>query len=106
MKRRVSKTRRGLPAFWGYGSAEHRSTTEEVAAKEHRAAERQPNTASQIQPQRRDEPQRGKAATERRGAYGVRAACWRCGFWLSVRKREQARRTPYASRGRWRRKMF
>src|SRR5438093_10588741 len=45
------------------------------------------------------------ARAERRGAavsreaYGVRGACSRCRMCGAVRKREQAPRTPYASRG-------
>src|SRR6266568_6701084 len=34
-----------------------------------------------------------------REAYGVRGACSRCRMCGAVRKREQAPRTPYASRG-------
>src|SRR5439155_24216413 len=34
-----------------------------------------------------------------REAYGVRGACSRCRMCGTVRKREQAPRTPYASRG-------
>jgi len=39
------------------------------------------------------------AATEPREAFGVRPACWRCLKAGEVRKREQAPRTPNASRG-------
>ena len=41
----------------------------------------------------------GKAVTELREAFGVRPACWRCRKAGVVRKREQAPRTPNASRG-------
>src|SRR5882724_10828959 len=43
-------------------------------------------------------PQRGRAETKPREAYGVRGACSRCPMCGAVRKREQAPRTPYASR--------
>src|SRR5439155_8118161 len=36
----------------------------------------------------------------RAAAYGVRAACCRCRTWLASPKRQQAARTPYASRNR------
>jgi hypothetical protein len=39
------------------------------------------------------------AATKPREAFGVRPACWRCLKSGEVRKREQAPRTPNASRG-------
>ena len=44
----------------------------------------------------------GTAATEPREAYGVRPACWRFRWRLETRKREQAPRTPDASRNRQR----
>src|SRR6266571_8181739 len=44
-------------------------------------------------------PQPGRAGTKWREAYGVRGACSRCRMCGAVRKREQAPRTPYASRG-------
>jgi hypothetical protein len=42
--------------------------------------------------------QSGQAAIELREAFGVRPACWRCGAAGAGRKREQAPRTPNASR--------
>ena len=41
---------------------------------------------------------RGQAANEQREAFGVRPACWRFRKPETVRKREQAPRTPNASR--------
>ena len=43
-------------------------------------------------------PQRGRAETKPREAYGVRGACSRFRTSPQIRKREQAPRTPYASR--------
>ena len=45
------------------------------------------------------EAQRGKAATEPREALGVRGACSRFRAAPALRQRQQAGRTPYASRG-------
>src|SRR5436190_14265996 len=42
---------------------------------------------------------RSTEAVVSREAYGVRGACSRCRMCGAVRKREQAPRTPYASRG-------
>src|SRR5438552_16701811 len=55
-------------------------------------------TASQSRRVGRVCPQAGITGTKPREAYGVRGACSRCRMCGAVRKREQAPRTPYASR--------
>src|ERR1035437_3039465 len=50
------------------------------------------------EPQRRDDRRAGKAATELREAFGVRGACSRFRTTTALRQRQQAGRTPNASR--------